>query len=275
MQPERRTSSTGIGASDRRRAASEVSKIDSSPGNGARHDGPYRTRRPCGARPQPYHVPVRRAERHPWSRRPAAIAPVRMRRVLRHVDENLHRRIGLKELAALVGLRPWYFCRAFKRETGLPPNRYILALRLGHACRLLSSPDGRLADIAATVGLSSQAHFRSAFKRMLGVPPGRWRALPSAGATGIAGRWLRRSARACGMCVPWHVPDSGRRGAWLGRQDVAPSARLAPAPRDAIRKKPPRQRPEQTEDLNAWIAATACSPLCSSCFNAGAPMPTV
>jgi AraC family transcriptional regulator len=118
--------------------------------------------------------------------RPAAISPFRMRRVLQHVDENLHRRIGLQELATLAGLSPWYFCRAFKRETGLPPNRYILALRLDRACRLLASPGARLADVAAAVGFSSQAHFTSAFTRMLGMPPGRWRALPSAGATGIA-----------------------------------------------------------------------------------------
>ena len=118
--------------------------------------------------------------------RPAAISPFRMRRVLRHVDENLHRRIGLQELATLAGLSPWYFCRPFMRETGLPPNRYILALRLDRACRLLSSPGARLADIAATVGFSSQAHFTSAFKRMLGVPPGRWRAQSSTAVTGIA-----------------------------------------------------------------------------------------
>jgi AraC family transcriptional regulator len=117
---------------------------------------------------------------------PAAISPFRMRRVLRHVDENLHRRIGLQELATLAGLSPWYFCRAFKREMGLPPNRYILALRLDRACRLLSSPGARLADVAATVGFSSQAHFTSAFTRMLGMPPGRWRARPTPGASGIA-----------------------------------------------------------------------------------------
>ncbi len=114
---------------------------------------------------------------------PAAISPFRMRRVLRHVDENLHRRIGLQEIAALAGLSPWYFCRAFKRETGLPPNRYILALRLDRACRLLAVPEARLADIATAVGFSSQAHFTSAFTRMLGMPPGRWRALPAAAAS--------------------------------------------------------------------------------------------
>lgn len=116
----------------------------------------------------------------------AAISPVRMRRVPRHVDENLHRRIGLKELATLAGLSPWYFCRLFKREPGLPSNRYSLAPRLDRACKLLSSPGARLADVAATVGFSSQAHFTSAFKRMLGVPPGCWRALSSTALTGIA-----------------------------------------------------------------------------------------
>ena len=120
--------------------------------------------------------------------RASAISPFRMRRVLQYVNENLHRRIGLQEIAALADLSPWYFCRAFKRETGLPPNRYIMALRIDRACRLMAAPDARLADIAAAVGFSSQAHFTSAFKRMLGSSPGRWRTLPMASACGGAER---------------------------------------------------------------------------------------
>ncbi len=103
----------------------------------------------------------------------------RIRRVQDHVEENLAREIGLRELAAVAQLSPFHFSRVFKRATGITPHQMVAQRRLDRACRLLSEGSLPLAEIARTCGYANQSHFTAVFGRALGMPPGRYRALNS------------------------------------------------------------------------------------------------
>ena len=70
-------------------------------------------------------------------------APVRgglagwqQRIVSTYIDEHLAEQVPLARLAQLVGLSPYYFCRAFKQSFGLPPRRYHSSRRMDSAGRL-------------------------------------------------------------------------------------------------------------------------------------------
>lgn len=91
-----------------------------------------------------------------------------------HYDEN----IALSDLAQVVGFSPYYLSRVFKQEMGLPPHKYLTMVRVNRARHLLSAGID-IAVVAAMVGFVDQSHLSRWFKRVVGVPPGQFRAAAS------------------------------------------------------------------------------------------------
>jgi AraC family transcriptional regulator len=96
-------------------------------------------------------------------------------RIREFIDANLGRELGVSELAAVVGLSSAYFVRIFAATFGRTPHRYVLERRIQVAVRLLSERERPIAEIAYTLGFSSQAHFTAVFRRQTGHTPGRSR----------------------------------------------------------------------------------------------------
>ncbi len=68
------------------------------------------------------------------------------------------------------------FARRFTDVVGVPPVQYLTDWRIALAKERLRDTSDSLAAIAAGVGYASEFSFASAFKRQVGLPPGRWRA---------------------------------------------------------------------------------------------------
>lgn len=83
--------------------------------------------------------------------------------------------VTLEELSRVSGLSRFHLVRAFRQHTGLPPHLYQLQFRIEEAKIRLRGPES-LAQIALEVGFTDQAHFTKAFKRIVGVTPGAYRA---------------------------------------------------------------------------------------------------
>lgn len=96
--------------------------------------------------------------------------------VMDYMAANLRRSVRVTELAALAGLGPSLFLRAFREEVGVAPHQYLLRLRIATAERLLRGTDEGISSIADTVGFSSQSHMTATFRRMRGETPGAYRA---------------------------------------------------------------------------------------------------
>jgi AraC family transcriptional regulator len=93
------------------------------------------------------------------------------RKVQEFLDENFTRKLALGEMAAVCGLSPYHFMRAFSRTFGMPPHQYVLDLRLDFAERLLADSRMTIADIAHLAGFSSQSHFTTVMKKYRQVTP--------------------------------------------------------------------------------------------------------
>lgn len=93
-------------------------------------------------------------------------------RAIDYINDNLHRKLRLEEIAGAANMSPHHFARFFKKETGLPPYRYVVQKRVERARRLVANTEMNLAEVARTVGFSSQSHLTSHFRRLLGVSPG-------------------------------------------------------------------------------------------------------
>ena len=77
----------------------------------------------------------------------------------------------LGELARQAGLSRTILAERFAHYVGMPPMQYLARWRMQMAARLLADSDIGVAAVAAEVGYESEASFRRAFKKLVGVPP--------------------------------------------------------------------------------------------------------
>lgn len=103
------------------------------------------------------------------------LAPWQIRRCIEFLAEHAGENVGLERLAALVGLSPFHFSRAFKHSTGVPPHRYQLNLRIARAKALLESTDLPVTEIALEVGYESSQALARLFRREVGLSPSDYR----------------------------------------------------------------------------------------------------
>jgi AraC family transcriptional regulator len=103
------------------------------------------------------------------------LAAWQQRVITTYIEDHLAEPISLATLARLVGLSPYYFCRAFKQSLGLPPHRYHNRRRIEHAKTLLAKPAPSVTDIGLTVGYSETSSFTAAFHKTTGITPTAYR----------------------------------------------------------------------------------------------------
>jgi AraC-like DNA-binding protein/ligand-binding sensor protein len=89
-----------------------------------------------------------------------------------HQTENL--RLG--HVAKAVNTSTFYFCKMFKKVTGINFTDYLSRVRIEKSKNLLLNPNLRVSEIAFEVGFQSLTHFNRVFKRILGQSPTEYRA---------------------------------------------------------------------------------------------------
>ena len=91
--------------------------------------------------------------------------------------DNLGERLTIDDLARAAMFSKFHFTRVFLRVTGLSPGRFLSALRLAEAKRLLATTVISVADISHQVGYNSVGTFSARFSGSVGVSPSGYRQL--------------------------------------------------------------------------------------------------
>lgn len=99
----------------------------------------------------------------------------RLRRATDFIEANLDAPITLTDIATHAGLSRMHFAAQFKRSTGLAPHNFLTARRVERAKSLLRYGAMDIVDIAASVGIQSQAYFTTVFRKYTGSTPSQWR----------------------------------------------------------------------------------------------------
>lgn len=108
-------------------------------------------------------------------RQRGGLAPWQLRRAQDTMRAAIDGNLTLQQLADLCGLSRSHFARAFKRSTGLPPHRWLLARRVEMAQDMLLTSALTLEQIALGCGFADQSHLSRVFAAFVGTPPGEWR----------------------------------------------------------------------------------------------------
>jgi len=78
--------------------------------------------------------------------------------------------LTLSALAGAAGMSPWHFARVFRATLGLPPHRYLTAMRLRRAAAQLEQGES-VTRACYQCGFGSLSHFITAFRKRYGVVP--------------------------------------------------------------------------------------------------------
>jgi len=107
--------------------------------------------------------------------------PPVVRRAKEFIQQNHTEDLSLGQVAQAVHTSTFYFCKIFKRATGINFTDYLSRVRVEKAKNLLLNPNLRISEIAYEVGFQSLTHFNRVFKRVTGQSPTGYRAeLPNA-----------------------------------------------------------------------------------------------
>ena len=92
-----------------------------------------------------------------------------------YIQEHQTDHLRLGEVAKAVNTSPFYFCKIFKKATGLNFTDYVSRIRIERSKNLLLNPNLRVSEIAFEVGFQSLTHFNRVFKNTVGHSPTHYR----------------------------------------------------------------------------------------------------
>jgi AraC-like DNA-binding protein len=99
----------------------------------------------------------------------------RLARARRYLEQHADQPLDLSVIAGSVHYSKFHFLRSFRDAYGQTPVRYLTEVRLARARQLLETTDDSVTEICWAVGYESLPSFCSAFRRLTGVSPERYR----------------------------------------------------------------------------------------------------
>ncbi len=99
-----------------------------------------------------------------------------IKRAKEYMREHQAEKISLGNVARAVNMSSFYFCKMFKKVTGINFTDYLSRVRIERAQNLLLNPNLRVSEIAFEVGFQSLTHFNRVFKKITGQSPTDYRA---------------------------------------------------------------------------------------------------
>ncbi|MEV7008157.1 AraC family transcriptional regulator [Streptosporangium sp. NPDC051022] len=96
-------------------------------------------------------------------------------RAIEMMRENFGEELTVDDLAQVAMFSKFHFSRVFRQAIGISPGRFLSAVRLQEAKRLLRRTSLTIADISNQVGYTSVGTFSTRFKGSVGIAPSQYR----------------------------------------------------------------------------------------------------
>jgi AraC-like DNA-binding protein len=91
------------------------------------------------------------------------------------IAERSAEEISLTEVAGAVNVSAFYFCKIFKKATGMTFTDYLARVRVEKIKNLLLNPHKRVSEAAYEAGFQSLSQFNRVFRRITGEAPSAYR----------------------------------------------------------------------------------------------------
>jgi AraC-like DNA-binding protein/ligand-binding sensor protein len=93
------------------------------------------------------------------------------------IREHSTEDLSLRLVSNTVNTSRFYFCKQFRKTTGLSLTEFVSRTRIESAKNLLLNRNLRVSEIAYEIGFQSLTHFNRAFKKIVGRSPTAYRGL--------------------------------------------------------------------------------------------------
>jgi len=97
--------------------------------------------------------------------------PPLIQKARHYIGEHQAESLSLDQMAKALNVSTFYFCKMFKKATGLTFTDYLSRTRIERAKNLLINPNARVSEVAYDCGFVSLTHFNRIFKRIVGKSP--------------------------------------------------------------------------------------------------------
>ncbi len=91
------------------------------------------------------------------------------------IAEHQGEEISLASVAQAANMSAFYFCKIFKKSTGLTFTEYLARVRVEIVKQLLLNPHKRVSEAAYEAGFQSLSQFNRVFRRIAGEAPSTYR----------------------------------------------------------------------------------------------------
>ncbi|WP_134089283.1 AraC family transcriptional regulator [Olivibacter sp. XZL3] len=95
----------------------------------------------------------------------------RINNIFDYTLANFRQKISLEDVSAIAGISSNSFCRYFKAKTGKTYSRFLLEIRVGHACKLLIENKMSVKQLCYESGFNNFASFHKYFKQITEKSP--------------------------------------------------------------------------------------------------------
>jgi len=101
-----------------------------------------------------------------------------VKKAILYLNKHAGTQISRWKLADFVHVSEDYLTRIFHKELGLSPWEYLSRYRIYLASQMLVHTNCTVYEVAEKCGFQDQAYFCRVFKKITGVPPGKYRSNP-------------------------------------------------------------------------------------------------
>lgn len=94
-----------------------------------------------------------------------------MQKALEYIIQNFQKSVSMKEMISVTSMSNTAFCMAFKKNFRMTFKEYLLNIRVGYACKLLTDASLNISQIAYNCGFENISNFNRQFKKIKGITP--------------------------------------------------------------------------------------------------------
>ena len=95
--------------------------------------------------------------------------------VRKFIDDHYSEKITMEDVADSVSMSPSYLSALFKEKMNMTVHDYLIRVRIEKSIELLGRRDLSIKQVMQQCGIESQSYYNRIFKKMIGVPPGKYR----------------------------------------------------------------------------------------------------
>lgn len=97
-----------------------------------------------------------------------------IQKALEYIVQHFQEEVSMKEMLAITNMSNSAFCYAFKKLSRMTFKEYLLNVRIGYACKLLTEDTHNISQIAYNCGFENLSNFNRQFKKLKTITPSRF-----------------------------------------------------------------------------------------------------